>query len=326
VLTDALTPACAAFAGAANDIPLNIFIWQEGRLLTLYFYDENGIPPGRAEERRLESHVLRGEMVLADPESLLQTRHLSETAEIYTSAASALPEWAALDFSPISMTAGGDGAEADFLRKALSAAGCVFKDGAVLRSDGLALSATLEDGKKASHAHLLGALIHIEAAAGTKEIALPPDAPAFLDDLAARQGVSALRLERDGAGARKLLAAQPYTRDPIFLAARLAHGCRKLKINLSELCGKFPSFSIARMEYPLETDRGAIMRELARKFPKAELAEGFSARTKGGWIRAAPLSNRSALRVVVEGMNEELAEEMLVDFKQTIKELDKGQK
>jgi hypothetical protein len=38
------------------------------------------------------------------------------------------------------------------------------------------------------------------------------------------------------------------------------------------------------------------------------------------------MSNRPALRIVVEGMNEELAEEMLADFKEKIYHLDKKQK
>jgi mannose-1-phosphate guanylyltransferase/phosphomannomutase len=323
VLTDAPTPACAAFTGAAHGIPLSIFIRQEGRILTLYFYDRQGIPPSRAEERRLESQILRGEMMFADPESLLPSRYLEQTAERYIAAASEPPQWAALGVTPISMTAGGNGEEADFLRRTLAAAGCVFKDGAILFSDGLSLSASLEDGQEVGHAHLLGALIHIEAAAGTKELALPPDAPAFLDDLGARQGLKILRLERDGETARKILADRPYTRDPIFMAARLAHGCRKLKASLSELCGQFPAFSLTHGEVPVTAERGAVMRQLARQFPKAEMGEGLCTRTRGGWVRIAPLSNRPALRIVAEGMNEELAEEILADFKGKIAGLDK---
>ncbi|MCL1807497.1 MAG: sugar phosphate nucleotidyltransferase [Oscillospiraceae bacterium] len=322
VLTDALTPSCAAFGGGHHLIPLSVFIRQQERLLTLYFYDHNGVAPGRAEERKLEAAVLRGDVTLADPENLRPARVLNGLMEQYAVAAAARPHWAAGNFAPISMMVGGSGPEAELLRKTLAASGCAPNGGETLYSSGLSLTAVLEDGREIDAAHLLGVLIHVEAACGETKLALPPDAPAFLDDVAARQGITVLRVERDGEKARLLMADQPYMRDPVFMAARLAHGCRKLKTTLSELYESLPSFHLTAGEIAVEADRGAVMRELAKQFPGAELNEGIRTRARGGWVRVAPMPNRRALRIIAEGMNEELADELFADLSKKVKSLD----
>jgi hypothetical protein len=321
VLTDALTPVCAAFAGKLNRIPLNIFILQDGRKLALFFYDQNGVAPSRAEERKLESIVLRGDATLADPQVLRPPRRLDGAAEQYAKAAAQPPHWAALGFAPVQLSAGGNGPDADLLRRVLAAAGCV-PGGPVLHTDGMSLSALLGNGREISPAQLLAAMVQIETACGANMLALPSGAPAFLDDLAARQGAATLRMERDGETARSLLAGQPYMRDPGFMAARLAHGCRKFKKTLPEFAKEQPSFHLAEDEISVEADRGAVMRQLARQFPGAEFGEGLCTRARGGWVRVAPLPNRRALRVIAEGMSAELAEEICADFKQKVEVLD----
>ncbi|MCL2004413.1 MAG: sugar phosphate nucleotidyltransferase [Oscillospiraceae bacterium] len=325
LLTDAMTPPCAAFTGKIQRIPLNIFIRQDGRKLTLFFYDQNGLTPSRAEERKLESLVLRGDAALADPETLRPSRRVEDAAAQYAETAAEPPRWAVPGFAPVRLWAGGNGPDADLLRRALAAAGCV-PGGAALYTDGLSLSAVLEDGREAGPERLLAILIRIETGCGANVLALPAGAPAFLDDLAARHGAAVLRPERDGGTARSLAADQPYMRDPTFMAARLAHGCRKLKKTLAELHKELPSFHLAENEVAVGTDRGAVMRELARQFPGAEFSEGLCARAGGGWVRVSPLPNRRALRVIAEGMSAELAGEICADFARKIEALDGRQK
>jgi mannose-1-phosphate guanylyltransferase/phosphomannomutase len=319
--SDALTPVCAAFAGKLHQIPLSIFIRQDGRRLTLFFYGCDGMAPGRPEERKLESLALRGDVTLADPETLRPPRRIDDAAGQYTAAAAQPPHWAAMGFVPIQMSAGGNGPDADLLRRVLTAAGCV-PGGAALYTDGLQLSAVTEDGREMSPAHLLAVLIRIEAACGANILALPFGAPAFLDDFAARHGAATLRIERDGDAARSLLAEQPYMRDPVFMAARLAHGCRKFGTTIAELYGQLPPVHLAEDEVAVGADRGAVMRELARQFPNAEFSEGLCARARGGWVRVAPMPNRRALRIIAEGLSAELADEICADFQRLVRSLD----
>ncbi|MDR1669470.1 MAG: NTP transferase domain-containing protein [Oscillospiraceae bacterium] len=327
IRTDALTPSCAAFAGRIYAIPLSIFVRQEGRRLVLHFSDRDGLPPGRVLERKLESHTLHGDAELADPQALRPFRTVSGLAEDYAAAAAAPPCWAANGLTPVTASVSGGGADADILRRALSAAGCVSRgkdDGPIFQISGLSLSADLGNCPKADLPRLLGMMILIEAACGTAQLCLPYDAPACLEDIAARQGVRVFRAERDGEKARSLLVHQPYMRDPVFLAARLIHGCRKLRTTLRELNEALPAFFLSAGEVPIDTDQGAVMRELARQNPNAELVEGIRARTHGGWVRVAPLPSRRSLRIVAEGASEELAEEIRADFMDKIRTLSDG--
>jgi hypothetical protein len=291
VLTDASSPSCAAFAGKQYNIPLNVFIKQDGRELELYFYDSGGLTPGRADERKLEAATLRGDITLAGPDSLRPPRRLRGLNEQYA-----------------------------------EAAGSSDTEGAVFHNDGLSLSAELCGGRELETAHLLGIMIQLEAARGADKLALPADAPAFLDDTAARLGVTALRVERDGEEARELLSRQPYMRDPAFMAARLAQGCRKFNTTLAVLAERLPSFRLTAGEVAVESERGAVMRELARALPGAELDEGIRARARGGWIRVAPAPNRRALRIIAEGLSTELAAELYADFARKVRELDRDTK
>jgi mannose-1-phosphate guanylyltransferase/phosphomannomutase len=325
LLTDALTPGCAAYTGKAYGVPLNIFLRQDGRRLTLYFYDESGLPPDRAEERRLENLVLRGGAAPADPETLRPSKQIGGAVRAYTQAAAQPPRWAAQGFAPVSLSVGGNGPDADLLRRVLAASGCV-PDGAALFTDGVILSAVLEDGTVLNPAHLLAILVRIETACGTNVLALPAGAPAFLDDYAARQGAAVLRPERDGDAARSLSATQLYMRDPIFHAARLVHGCRKLRTTLPELYSQLPPFHIAESDAAVEADRGAVMRVLARQFPNAEFSEGLCTRARGGWVRVAPTPNRSTLRIIAEGWSAELAEEICADFHRLVQSVDGAEK
>ena len=55
------------------------------------------------------------------------------------------------------------------------------------------------------------------------------------------------------------------------------------------------------------------MQALAREHARAPQGEGLRMRTGSGWVYLAPLARRSALRVVAEGPDLELAAE-LCDF------------
>ncbi len=102
------------------------------------------------------------------------------------------------------------------------------------------------------------------------------------------------------------------------------HGCRKLRTTLLQLSEKLPSFYLSTREVAVDADQGAVMREIARRNPNAELVEGVRARTRGGWVRVAPLPSRRSLRIVAEGASAELAEEICADFMKTIRNLSGG--
>jgi len=123
-----------------------------------------------------------------------------------------------------------------------------------------------------------------------------------------------LRMGKDGDEARKLYRALPWLRDAAFAAARLCARMGATGERLEQLASKTPRLVSWKREVTLSRDRGEIMRELAVQAGKDALAgEGLRLRSRGGWVYLVPLARRSALKVVAEGPDLELAAE-LCDF------------
>ena len=61
------------------------------------------------------------------------------------------------------------------------------------------------------------------------------------------------------------------------------------------------------------SDRGRVMQALARESARQPQGEGLRMRTANGWVSLTPLARRSALRIIAEGPDLELAAE-LCDF------------
>ena len=322
--TDAQDPGCAGFCGGLYKIPLTIFVLQKERQLTLYFYEKDGLPLERAAERKLESLVLRGDMPFCDPQKIIPQKTLTGLGGLYAYTASLPPSWASATAPPAAFSVAGQDAPAENLRRALTLTGSV-PGGPAFHMDkqGLSLSALLEDGTRLSMQRLTGMMVSCEILCGARELALPPEASALLEDFAAGQGVTVLRRGRDGAKARSLLAAQPYLFDPLCMASRLSYACRAMGTTLRRLDRSLPPFYINRGEVSIEGDRGAVMRSLLGAEPGAELYDGLRVRAAGGWVHIAPASGKQALHIVAEGTSQEMASEIYVDFTRKARAADK---
>ena len=157
----------------------------------------------------------------------------------------------------------------------------------------------------------LAALIEMENGAG--KVAVPPGASAAVELVAAGYGGTVLRLDRDGDQARELYAAQPWLRQAPAAAVRI---CSRMAVSgqkLEALIAKTPRFSSWRREVPISSDRGRVMQALARESARTPAGEGLRLRTGSGWVYLTPMARRSALRVIAEGPDLELAAE-LCDF------------
>ena len=131
--------------------------------------------------------------------------------------------------------------------------------------------------------------------------------------MAAGYGGTVLRLDRDGDQAAALYAAQPWLRQAPAAAARI---CARMAVagqKLESLVAKTPRFSAWRREVPLTSDRGRVMQALAREQARQPSGEGLRMRTGSGWVYLTPIARRSALRILAEGPDLELAAE-LCDF------------
>ena len=85
-----------------------------------------------------------------------------------------------------------------------------------------------------------------------------------------------------------------------------------------------PRFSAWRREVPILSDRGRVMQALARENAREPSGEGLRMRTGNGWVYLTPMARRSALRIVAEGPDLELAAELCDFYAGRTAELDRA--
>lgn len=321
VLTHSLTsPVQGAGAATFHRLPVSLFVEESGGTIFLHLFDRDGLPLGRARERKLEHALLQGEVRRTRGDKVGRLRLLDMSQEQW---ARHVVEEAGLRrpaLRRLTVAVGDASPEDRALRSALSALGCKlegeWRPGLVAfhaRRGGFSLAAQDERGAVVDAGQLLGVLALIEMENGTGKVAVPAGASAAVELVAAGYGGTVLRLDRDGEQAATLYAAQPWLRQAPAAAVRI---CSRMAISgqkLEALVAKTPRFSSWRREVPLVSDRGQVMQALARESARQPAGEGLRLRTGSGWVYLTPIARRSALRVIAEGPDLELAAE-LCDF------------
>ncbi|MDR0670826.1 MAG: NDP-sugar synthase, partial [Oscillospiraceae bacterium] len=261
VVHDAGTPACAAYAAAAHRWPLSLFVWQETERLTLHVFEADGLPLGRAAERMLAGAVQRGETALARADRVGRGRRVTGMPARYAAYAAA-----AGPVGPLRVGAPGAGVSAALLRAALAAAGAAVSPEGVapcfaLTEDGLALTAVDERGRGLPRERLLALTALTLWESGQTVLAVPYDAPVFLDAVAAAAGGRLLRLGRDAAEiARRRLAETPPLWDGLSMAVWLCRALARGGLTLAALHDRLPPSAVSVAEVGLRGGRGAAMR------------------------------------------------------------------
>lgn len=288
-----------------------------GRLF-LHIFDRDGLPLGREEELELEGFLRcppANSALLKGGQGRIQVERSAYARDAVNRAA--LPRFR---MHTVTVAVPGNRPEERALRRCLSLLGCTVVDhwrrgipafGA--EYGGFCLTAQDERGALLEPEQLLPVVCLIEMEQGCGQVAVPEEASAAVELIAAGFGGGCLRLGRDGEAARTLYAAQPWLWDAAFAAVRI---CSRMAITgerLEELMVKTPRFSVRKREVPLHGDQRQVMRELARRHHRELTGNGLRVRTGNGWVYVAPLLRRQALRVVAESPDLELAAE-LCDF------------
>lgn len=314
-------PIQGAWVAGKCDLPVTLFVEEaENGSVYLHVFDRQGLPLGRARERKLEHALLQGEFRRVRGDRVGKLEQLSLSARLWaeTQARGAMLGRPAL--RRIAVAVGKDTPIDRAIRAALMALGCHVEDqwrpGIPAFSGshgGFRLSAQDEKGALLDSGQLLTLVTLIEMENGGGKVAVPPGGSAAVDLVAAGYNGTVLRLDRDGKQARDLYAALPWLWSAPSAAARI---CARMGVSgqkLEALVAKTPRFSVWKREVPLTSDRGRVMQALAREHARTPSGEGLRVRTGNGWVYLAPLARRSALRVVAEGPDLELAAE-LCDF------------
>ena len=333
----------AVYAGQVFALPLSVLIEEQKDGISLSFLGENGRRIPREIERKFEAAA-------AEPgkDSVCHVGSAATVTGLVAAYASAAAKFAlrraedaadaACDLKcMIKVAVTGKGPENRALRSALALLGGEVTDKktdtVVMEAvgGGLLLNVIDEEGYRLSDEQLRVMIAYIELSCGEKALAVPYDAPAAVDSVAADFDASVLRVGRDGSRADTLYLNQPVQRDGIFAGARLAVFLGRHGLRLSELRAKLPSFSSVTRELALMGDRGSAMRLLTARCADLsgrgaaaaiELNAGLRLDTERGRVHISPLRERSALRIRAESLNEETAEELCADVERRAREID----
>jgi mannose-1-phosphate guanylyltransferase/phosphomannomutase len=326
---DAATAAAGAWLAEHYNLPMSLFLEQEGETVYLSCFDSRGLPLDRARQRKLEGAVLRGETVRVPGSRAGHFEPVIGTSSAYIADAARRACFKQFPLLPTAVAVPGNTAADRFLAQALERMGCtVLRENrqgiAAFSADygGRRLLAWDEDGVPLAPEGVLTLICLIEFENGEGKVAVLPSAPAAIETMAAARGCLVLRLGRDGAEAEDLYRNLPWLRDSVFAAcricARMGAGGERLKV----LADRIPRFALHRREVSLRGSRGAIMEALASK-QTVSAGEGLRVRLGEGWVYITPLARRSALRVVGEGYDTELAAELCDFYVEKVTQLDK---
>ena len=310
-------PVQGADGAVYYGLPRSLFIEETEGVVYLHLFDSQGLPLERGAARKLEHALLQGELrrVHGGRVGRIQRADLSQEQWAARTAELARLHHPAL--LRVTAAVGSATPEDRCLRAALSALGCKLEEQwrpgiPAFRAErgGFRLTAQDERGAVVEPGQLLALAALIEMENGSGEVAVPAQASAAVELVAAGYDGTVLRLDRDGERARTLYAAQPWLRQAPSAAVRI---CSRMGVSgqsLESLIAKTPRFSSRKREVPLTADRGRVMQALAREYDRQSGGEGLRLRAGGGWVYLTPLARRSALRVVAEGPDLEIAAEL----------------
>ena len=321
---DALTPAGCAWLGRRHGLPVSLFVSQDGEDASLWLRGPDGLPLDRAEARKLEGALLRGETVRVPAHRIGSPRTLTGAGRDYPADAARRSRLSETPMKPVAVAVD-RGEENEPLALALTLLGCQVERGPrrgwplfALEKGGFALAIWDEEGKALPPDRLLCLLTKIEIERGRGEAALPAWAPVSCETLGGR----VLRLGRDGKAALDLWRELPWLWDGTFAACRL---CARLGLtgeSLSDLIAALPPFQTVRGEVPLRSGRGKVMEAALGQGETQRLGEGVRRKVGEGWVYLVPMSSRQALRVIAEAADMETAQELCGTVTEELRRLD----
>lgn len=315
-------PATAAWAAQAYGLDLCLFIRQEGERISIRFFDRDGLPAARRQQRELES-AASGESSPALPGSCSELRQLSglDDSHIAAACAAAGLNTGALKDMHLSVTGG------KLLRKALTRLGAVLQPPADrllslrLSDDGLRLEAEDEGGAHWSHDRLLCALTWLELQDGGT-LCLPYDAPETAQQLAREKGGSLLRLQRDGERALEVWRQKPWARDGLYLALRLCSHLLQAGLRLSELGELLPRYGTAEQSIRPGKPAPQLLKALYLRYP-GETVSGLRLHTDKGCATVRS-DGMGTLRIYAESFAAETAGELCTELRRELQQLDES--
>ena len=330
LVSDAPCSSAGAWLGRYYQLPVSVFVQQDGDTAEVRLFGKDGLPIHRSWQRKLEGALLRGEGSRVPAGRVGELETVAGVRSGYAGEAARLCRLSQIPLRPLEVwVERGEGAN-EMLSAALTALGCRVQRGMgrgapTFSADwgGFRLTAWDEKGQRLSPDRLVVLLTRIEMENGAGREALPPWAPAAAETVAESFGGRLLRLGRDGEEARQLWEEQPWMWDGIFAACRICARMGLTGQSLEHLNRSIPRFATVREELPLRSGRGRVMGRMLEGSETAPIrGEGARLKIGDGWIYLAPMSSRNALRIIAEAVDLETAEELCGFCRERVKRID----
>ncbi len=195
---------------------------------------------------------------------------------------------------------------------AVSSSGITFE----FDSSGTRAEAT-SDGVKYPHEKLL-AICCLNEMKNGRDIAVPYDAPQFLDNLAHQQGRRVFRYlsspaDKSDSAARRLASRQVFVRDALFLAVKLLSVMKEREATLGELAEEIPEKVILRKKISLEFSPAELARAVGTSDFEGNCFEGVRIFRSSGRSLIIPERGGGSVRILAEADTMEAAQELCAD-------------
>lgn len=319
VLHDARFAAQAGWLCQRYGFARSVFFEEKGTNLSLYLFEGDGLLLSGQAQQTLREKILQDVQTRDTLSCAKPAIQMQQKQEDYLRQAATCMAMRALRSHRVTVAVAEDTVINRTLKRALALMGikilpqwqkgiCAFS----ASGGGLRLCAQDETGAAIDGGQLLTLLTLIEMEYGARVVAVRDEMTAGLELVAQGFDGQVLRLEKDGAKARKLAATMPQMHDAIFAAARICACMQATGESLSGMLRKIPRLSVWKENVPMHKNWQHTLAQVSARYGKGGGYAGGTLRfrTRNGWVQLQPQHQRGRIAVMVEGQDLELAAEL----------------
>ena len=301
--------AAASYLARSYLFNLMVFFENDGHRFCVRITDKFGLPIDENTKQQINRSSTSRYVGLAD---VIMPKSILGTLDVFTAAMS---KRGALSHFKVAVS--GTSSAVQTLKSVISSCGGEVinpKHGICelsVSDDGMRLFLRDENGRWYDDAHVSAACVFLHFASGEKSLAVPPDAPGIVEQIANEYDGRIFRIGRD-ATAREIYISQEILCNAIGDAVALLCHIADSGTTAEKLFSALPDFTLISREVGLRGDRKLLLEKLsdACRDMYSENTGSLRICTDGGWVNIRPSHSASSLRITGEGMNEEIASEL----------------
>ncbi len=276
---------------------------------------EGGLSIPRFFERNVESLMLKGEFHETNEEEMKEISDMSSIKMLYKQE---LLKQAPYGLKGVYADVKSDNNLIDsVIKSTVSKLGSTFSDEETIIIDSSGTKAqALVGGERVEYEKLLAVCCLNEMRNG-RDIAVPYDAPPFLDELAVSCGRKAYRYlttpaDNSDSLARRLAAKQIFVRDGLFLTVKILSIMKERECTLSELLSELPDKFILHKKIPIGFSPAELAGIIGEE--SADNVEGIKLVRSNGKLIIVPEKSGEFVKVLAEADSMEAADELCFEI------------